>query len=48
MDIGLWDNVEASGGEGLPVGTRVTVRSPAEGSVIGRYPTCEAGPRIFH
>lgn len=38
VDIGLWEPVEATGGEGVPINTRVTVRTPSGDSVIGSFP----------
>lgn len=37
VDIGLWEPVEATGGEGVPINTRVTVRTPSGDSVIGEF-----------
>lgn len=37
VDIGLWEPVEATGGEGVPINTRVTVRTPSGDSVIGSF-----------
>jgi hypothetical protein len=35
VDVGLWEPIEATGGEGVPVNTRVTVRIAASENDYG-------------